>query len=235
MAALDEPYRFDEWRPLQLAAAVGDESKVLSLLSAGANPQALSSSRTKPCHAALHVAARYGHADICRILCEVADPNQLDTLGYSPLHYAAIGNHVRTTRQLLRAGAVDVSSDGSSGRASAGQLARSKGFTKVAELLDEQRGDDKRLSQWLKSIGCECYHHRFVAAGYDYDLIAEHGLTKEDVEAIGIPKEKRGHQKKLITKHKFPADDDGEESTEEEDESSDDEEEEEESDEDSES
>lgn len=204
--ALDDvPFRFDEWRPLQLAAALGDRDEVLRLLSKGANPQALSSSRIKPCHAALHVAARYGHAEICRILCQVADPNQLDSLGFSALHYAAIGNHLRTTTTLLRAGAVDFPSNA---RTSAAAVARSKGFSRVAEVLEEeqkrQRGES-RLGEWLASIGCEKYLHQIVRAGYDYDLIAEHGLTEEDIEAIGIPRDKKGHQKKLITKHKFPS------------------------------
>ena len=67
---VDAPFPFDEWRPLQLAAAEGDRAAVETLLAAGADVNGRATSAFLPCATALHVAARYGHAAVARALVD---------------------------------------------------------------------------------------------------------------------------------------------------------------------
>lgn len=228
---VDLPIRFDDWRPLQLATAEGDECAVRTLLSAGATPEALTPSRCKACQTALHVAARYGHVSICRLLVVEGkvDPNQLDNQGFSPLHYAVAGNHLRTVKELIHLGARP---EASSARSSPVNVARAKGFSHIADVLSARaasvkttESDHAQLRAWLQVIGCDAYFNNIVQAGYDFSLIKEQGFSEADIRAIGIPPDKKGHEKKLLTKHKFPhaQTSTGEEEEEEEEEEEDDE------------
>ena len=80
---VDSPIPFDDWRPLQLAAAEGDDLAVQTLLDAGAQPNLLAVARVKVASAALMIAARYGHKTTCTLLIERgADPNLEDSLGF---------------------------------------------------------------------------------------------------------------------------------------------------------
>ena len=199
---LNSKFDFDDWRPLQLACAEGDGVAVKTLLDAGADVNAKDESFFKACQTALMVAARYGHASICSDLIDSgANTDSSDKFGFTALHYASANGHLRTTQTLLEKGAKDTST-----RSSALDLAKAKGHHRVAHLLSGTRGkeDDDKLLKWLRSIGCEAYFSKITDAGYDFDLIQDQGFSPEDIAAIGIPKDKKGHEKKLLTRHKFP-------------------------------
>ena len=55
----------------------------------------------------LHLAAAEGHADACKLLCEVMENvNVEDDSGCTPLHSAAREGHTQVCRILCEAGAV---------------------------------------------------------------------------------------------------------------------------------
>jgi TATA-binding protein-associated factor Taf7 len=49
----------------------------------------------------------------------------------------------------------------------------------------------------LTALGAGDYLGRFIAAGYDFDSIGKLGLDDDDLDCVGITKEKRGLRKKL--------------------------------------
>ena len=114
----------------------------------------------------------------------------------------------RTIDVLLSAGA-DASAEGPGG-ALALDAARMAGFDDACALLKKHsRREDaqiaerrKALGAWLESLGCGEFLWRLLRAGYD-DLyfMAEHGLTEEDLDCVGVPKEKLGLRKKLLVMH----------------------------------
>lgn len=92
------------WRPLHLAAVLGQVDKVKELLAAGAKPDVLRKSRTP-----LIYAARMGNVEVCKALIEAgANVNAVDHKGISPLSAAASARHAEVCRLLLDSGA-DVS------------------------------------------------------------------------------------------------------------------------------
>ena len=207
---VDATFQFDDWRPLQLAAAEGDVRAVETILAAGADPNGCASSRFLPNSSALHVACRYGHAGVVgRLLSAGADGGRPDSLGFAPLHYAAAQGHLRTVEALLDAGAPPLVAG--SKLAPPHELARLAGHDRVAAVLAERASsavdaaaDHGALRAWLKDIGCDQYFPRIIAAGYDYAQIAAHGLDREDIACFGIPADKKGHEKKLLNRFKFP-------------------------------
>lgn len=68
------------------------------LLEFGANPNLLAKNYVSP----LHLAAASGHHEIVRLLISRgAEVNQMDILGNTPLHYAAVGNFPHSTNEIL--------------------------------------------------------------------------------------------------------------------------------------
>ncbi len=88
---------------------------------------------------------------------------------------------------------------------------------------------------WLVALGALEHLPRFISAGYDLSFIAKHGLAAEDLDCIGIPKEKLGVRRKLMALHNlkefFTGDEEEEDEGDDEDGDEDDEEEEEDEDE----
>lgn len=58
-----------------------------------------------------------------------------------------------------------------------------------------------KFKQWLESIGAGGTFEAFVNAGYDIGFIAEHGLTDEDLNCVGIDPKKLGIRRKLRALH----------------------------------
>ncbi|CAM9601617.1 unnamed protein product, partial [Ascophyllum nodosum] len=193
-----------------LACAEGDVRAVRAIIEiGGARASARVGTKVLPSFAPLHVASRYGHAGVAAALLELgAVVDAQDTIGMTPLHYAAVKGHLRTIDVLLSAGA-DASAEGPGG-ALALDAARMAGFDDACALLKKHsRREDaqiaerrKALGAWLESLGCGEFLWRLLRAGYD-DLyfMAEHGLTEEDLDCVGVPKEKLGLRKKLLVMH----------------------------------
>jgi len=204
---VDARLPFDDWRPLQLAAAEGDAGTVATMLGAGARADAVDHSLLMPCSTSLQVAARYGHADVCAVLVDAgARVGMTDRLGFAALDYAAAHGHARTVATLLERDAACACD-----RRRSAALARGAGFERIARTLEaatvsasRSSGDRDRLRAWLVSVGCGAYFERLMALGYDFALVAEQGLDDGDVAALGIPADKPGLAKKLRTRHCFP-------------------------------
>lgn len=94
------------WRPLHLAAVLGNVDEVKKLLDSGVKVDMLFRRRT-----ALMYAAHMGHTEVCRVLIEAgAKVNYVDKNGWSPLLAAANGGRMDTFRFLCESGA-DLRSD----------------------------------------------------------------------------------------------------------------------------
>ena len=208
---LDSPFRFEDWSPLQLLSAEGNREGVRAMLECGALPDGRPSTSLTgiPWQTPLMIAARYGHADIVSILASYgADVTMEDSHGFTPLHYAAVHGHVRTGEVLLQLGAQNVAA---SSKQTPSELAEASGQREMARLLTRRAAvssaaDHEPLRVWLEVLDCSSYYSRFLDAGYDFDYIREHGLAEDDIDQIGVPAKKLGLRKKLIAKHKFPAD-----------------------------
>lgn len=87
--------------PLHLAAALGQQSIVTTLLLKGADPDALDSNGRTP----LHIAAREGSVDVLRALLQHGVDVDCRTDGYTSLHIAALNNRVAAIDVLVEAGA----------------------------------------------------------------------------------------------------------------------------------
>jgi ankyrin repeat protein len=202
---VDAPFEGEDWSALHLAAAEGDVSAVLALLAHGARADAHVSSKVTPGHCPLHIAARFGHAEVLALLlsAERGDPDIQDTHGMSPLHYAAAHGHAACVEQLLNAGAspLTLSIEGASplNLATALQQTSTEALLKLATQREAGRGPVKA---WLQALGADKYVQGFLRAGYD-DLafLAKHGLTAEDLDCIGVPMSQLGLRRKLAALH----------------------------------
>ena len=201
----------ETWTPLILACAEGDVALVrLIVETGGARASAGVGTKVLASWAPLHVAARYGHAAVAAALLELgAIVDVRDTIGLTPLMYAAGNGHLKTMGVLLDAG-TDPSSE-SPGGATAVDLAEMAGFDDAAALLksqalvEEARGGvarRKAIGSWLRSLGCEEFLGRFLRAGYDdLSFMASHGITEADLDCVGVPRDKLGLRKKLLAMH----------------------------------
>ena len=87
----------ETWTPLMLACAEGDVRAVRAIIEiGGARASARVGTKVLPSFAPLHVASRYGHAGVAAALLELgAVVDAQDTIGMTPLHYAAVKGHLR--------------------------------------------------------------------------------------------------------------------------------------------
>jgi hypothetical protein len=56
---------------------------------------------------------------------------------------------------------------------------------------------------WLNHLGGGEYAQKFIEAGYDLPFIAQHGVTAEDLDCVGIPASKMGLRRKIATLHEL--------------------------------
>lgn len=89
---------------------------------------------------ALHVAARYGHADIIELLLEAgAGADSPDKWGQTPLHYASANGHEKAVRLLLDKGAYAHLADDDENTPL--DMAEAAGHAAIAKLLRKSLGD----------------------------------------------------------------------------------------------
>ncbi|CAM9297743.1 unnamed protein product, partial [Hapterophycus canaliculatus] len=206
------------WTPLTLACAEGDARLVRAIIeTGGARPSSIISTKVLASSTPLHVASRYGHAGVVGALLELgAVVDARDTLGLTPLMWAAGHGHLRTMEVLLGAGANSSSSSSFSsseapGGSTALDMAAMAGFDDAAALLKSQAAAGeaggwaakrKALASWLGVLGCEEFLGRFLRAGYDdLEFMASQGMTEADLDCVGVPREKLGLRKKLQAMH----------------------------------
>ncbi|CAM9354454.1 unnamed protein product [Scytosiphon promiscuus] len=206
----------ETWTRLMLACAEGDVRLVRAIIeTGGARPSTAISTKVLASSTPLHVASRYGHAGVVGALLELgAAVDARDTLGLTPLMLAAGHGHLGTMDVLLEAGA-DYSSSPSAleapGGATALDMATMAGYDDAAALLKsraaagqarDRAGKRKALASWLGVLGCEDFLGRFLRAGYDdLEFMASQGMTEEDLDCVGVPREKLGLRKKLLAMH----------------------------------
>lgn len=193
-----------------LACAEGDVCSARMIVEdGGARISAQVGTKVLASSAPLHVAARYGHTAVVSALLELGATTDIrDSQGLQPLHFAAGNGHVQTIQALLDAGA-DASAEGPGG-ATALDMAEMAGFSEAAAVLHkETRGltqmleRRRALAAWLEVVGGEAYLPRFLRAGYDdLEFLASHGLVDEDLDCIGVPRQKLGLRKKLLALYK---------------------------------
>ncbi|KAF0722739.1 hypothetical protein Ae201684_018217 [Aphanomyces euteiches] len=189
------------WTPLQYACAVGNITLATTLIQQGSNNVVHHVGQTKGGYTALHIAAKFGSTQLVQLLLtNGASVDSVDAIhGFTALHLAAALGHLQVVSLLLNAHAAQIPSK-------AGTLpiecARVGGHSDIVALLapytvpSTTKAEATPLHAWLSAIGLNEYTDKFVAAGFD-DLafISEHGLTMNDLIAIGVTK--RGHQVKL--------------------------------------
>ena len=132
-------YSADGFTALHFAAFFGKPEAAKTLLEAGAEVNAYSTSeqRVQP----LHSAAAGRHIAVCRVLIAAgADVNATQRLGYTPLHAAAQHGDVEMVELFLSAGA-DPSAATDEG-ATAADLADGAGHVDVARRLREVAAAD---------------------------------------------------------------------------------------------
>mmetsp|Transcript_22465 Transcript_22465/g.29385 ORF Transcript_22465/g.29385 Transcript_22465/m.29385 type:complete len:102 (+) Transcript_22465:70-375(+) len=52
-------------------------------------------------------------------------------------------------------------------------------------------------------LNAQEHESKFIEAGFDFDFIAQNGIKEEDLDCVGIPKEKMGIRKKLISLYRI--------------------------------
>ena len=144
---------FVSWTPMQLACAEGDIKAVETLLKAGADPNF---NDGHDGYGALHIAARYGHHEIIKLLiASGAMANITDTLGHTALHYAATSGSVPAAQIILESG-VDLEMTNEDNH-TALELAVVQNSVKVADLIRAKRAEtwartDNAVANWLQTI-----------------------------------------------------------------------------------
>ncbi|KDO21843.1 hypothetical protein SPRG_12344 [Saprolegnia parasitica CBS 223.65] len=196
------------WTALMYAAAIGDVGLVEAQLTSDKNNNnnniVHDTGSTKQGYSALHVAVKFDQIEVAqRLLAHGANIDAVDEHGVTCLHVAATLGNMRMVQLLLEANAKQLPS-------AVGTLphecASAQGHAAIAALLaptdvqgSTQPGvepNDNQVHMWLRAIGLEMYISLFDAAGYDdLGFIKDHGLSMEDLAAIGISK--RGHLAKL--------------------------------------
>lgn len=87
----------ETWTPLMLACAQGDVRTVRAIIEiGGARASACMETKVLVSSTPLHVACRYGNAAVATTLLELgALVDAHDTIGMTPLHFAAAKGHMR--------------------------------------------------------------------------------------------------------------------------------------------
>ncbi|KAF0695772.1 Aste57867_13423 [Aphanomyces stellatus] len=223
------------WTPLQYACALGEKYAVEDLLRESNNAvHDIGSTKSK--YTALHVAVQFDAKEIvAMLLAHGAHVDAVDVHGFTPLHLAAALGLADMVSLLLHANAKQLPSKAGT---FAWECAHAAGHAAIVLLLmpsaaaataDASKTSD--VAAWLHGIDLGHYADNFAAGGFDdLKFINDHGLTTEDLLAIGVAK--RGHQIKLKRLYRIDAflprdedasdDEDGTESADDDDESDED-------------
>jgi ankyrin repeat protein len=129
----------DGWTALHLAAAFGTPAAVALLIERGAHVDAVSENpqRNQPLHAAL--ALGRNSETIKLLLASGADPDAMQTGGYTAIFSAAAANR-RDLVELLIAHGADPGWESENAKTPA-EFARERGHAELADWLDDQSGE----------------------------------------------------------------------------------------------
>jgi hypothetical protein len=58
-----------------------------------------------------------------------------------------------------------------------------------------------KFREWLCHLGAGEFVNAFLKAGYDLTFVANHGISKDDLDCIGIPMSKLGLRRKIEALH----------------------------------
>jgi uncharacterized protein len=117
------------------AALAGDTVAIKQALKDGANVHAIDTRRSMNGRRALNWAALGNHIGAVRVLIAAgASVDSANYTGFTPLHHAAEVGSFEAAQALLDAGAKPAALNGAGMTAAA--VARDRGFTMVAELLE---------------------------------------------------------------------------------------------------
>mmetsp|Transcript_16954 Transcript_16954/g.28730 ORF Transcript_16954/g.28730 Transcript_16954/m.28730 type:complete len:250 (-) Transcript_16954:411-1160(-) len=230
---IDKCYKDDDWNALQFACSIGDVEVVKTLLSDGAAPDFRTKSQVLPQVTPLHIAARYGHLEIVKLLSTYCDVNLQDQWGFTAIHYATVSRSKDVVLYLLGNGASAVLASKSG--CTAQDLAEQLKFDDIIDSLKSKSNLEldptvPMFKEWMNHLGGGEFTANFLEAGYDLPFIAKHGVTAEDLDSVGIPKTKMGLRRKISQLHElekfYEAEEADEEEDDDEDEEEDDEEEE---------
>ncbi|TYZ64787.1 hypothetical protein PybrP1_011825 [[Pythium] brassicae (nom. inval.)] len=187
------------WTTLQFACALGDEALVTTLLQKESG--AFSVGKTKYGYSPLHVAVRFGHPRIVKVLLahvgsEAAAGSTDAQVGATALHLAVVTGNLEIVRLLLDA---DASHSQTKNGTTPLDVAKELGLVKVTQVLTDhlaKAAGKEQIGNWLASIGMVEYAPSFHDAGFDDALfLLANGLSDAALDDLKV--HKPGHRAKL--------------------------------------
>lgn len=180
----------EDWNELQYACSIENLDGVKAILHGGIDANWAMESNAVPQTTPLHIACRTGNIELVKLLMPHCNINRPDQLGFTPLHYATVARQKDLVLFLLDQGAsaAATSKNGSTAK----DLAEHMAFNDILDALQSRFNleTDPTLPmfrEWLNSLGGGQYLDSFIREKYDLRFIAEKGLTKEDLDVVGIP------------------------------------------------
>ena len=88
------------------------------------------------------------------------------------------------------------------------KVARKLNQSQAIEILSahyqrETNPTRQQFKAWLVALGGETFFDAFIHAGYELEVIAEFGLKEENLDDLGIGREKSGLRIRLLNKHRL--------------------------------
>ena len=72
-----------------------------------------------------------------------------------------------------------------------------------AHFQRETNPSRQQFKAWLVALGGEVFFDAFIHAGFELDFVARYGFMEEDLDALGIGREKRGLRRQLLTRFRL--------------------------------